>query len=386
MSPEPVTDRRADELARSLLIIDTHIDVPYRLEDDWEDVSRRTERGDFDYPRARAGGLNVAFMSIYVPASYQESGGARGLADELIDGVEELARNHPGKFAMVSDTRGARALLGRPEVGFALGIENGAPIEQDLSNLRHFHERGVRYVTLTHSKSNQICDSSYDEERRWDGLSPFGEQVVLEMNRLGMMIDVSHVSDAAFEKVAALTRAPLIASHSSCRHFTPDWERNMSDEMIRTLAAGGGVIQINFGSAFISDRYRMEWEAGWETVKEQLAAEGIDEDSDEAGARRRAWFEEHPLEVADVGEVADHIDHVVALVGIDHVGLGSDFDGVGDSLPHGLEDVSAYPNLIAELLDRGYTESDVEKVCAANLLRVWTAVERVADELQRAGG
>jgi membrane dipeptidase len=377
-------DARARELAARILIADTHIDLPYRLDKEMQDVSVRTDEGDFDYPRARAGGLDLAFMSIFVPASHEDTGDAKELADRLIDRMETLAREHPDKFGIVTSVRQARERFAANLIGLALGMENGAPVEGRLENLRHFHDRGIRYITLAHAKANHICDSSYDEERRWNGLSPFGREVVTEMNRLGIMIDVSHVTDDTFYQVAELSKAPVIASHSSCRHFTPGWERNMSDDMIRRLAAGGGVIQINFGSSFINDAYRREDDAARKAIDAYLEANDIPRDSDDAGAYVDRYYAEHPIRHADLSEVVDHIDHVVALVGVDHVGLGSDFEGVGDSLPVGLEDVSAYPNLIRELLDRGYSEADIEKICSGNLLRVWSEVERVAAELQAA--
>jgi len=321
-------------------------------------------------------------MSIYVPASNQETGDAKEVADELIDMVEGLIRKDPDKFGLVTNVAQARARLDDGVVGLALGIENGAPVQGSLENLRHFFDRGVRYITLAHSKANHICDSSYDEERRWNGLSPFGREVVGEMNRLGMMIDVSHVTDEAFGHVMELSRAPVIASHSSCRHFTPEWERNMSDEMIRRLAGGGGVIQINFGSSFVDNEYRVARQAAREAIREHLDANGIADDSDHAHEYADEYFVANPIPLAKVADVVDHIDHVVALVGVDHVGLGSDYDGLGETLPEGLEDVSSYPNLIRELLDRGYSEGDVQKICSGNLLRVWTAVERIAAELK----
>jgi membrane dipeptidase len=379
---QDASEDRAQELARRVLIVDTHIDVPYRLKEKMQDVAVAAPEGDFDYPRARAGGLDVAFMSIYVPASNQETGDAREVADELIDMVEGLVRKDPDKFGLVTGVAQARARLDDGVVGLALGIENGASVQGSLENLRHFFDRGVRYITLAHSKANHICDSSYDEERRWNGLSPFGREVVAEMNRLGMMIDVSHVSDEAFGHVMEVTRAPVIASHSSCRHFTPEWERNMSDEMIRDLAQGGGVIQINFGSSFVDNDYRVARAAAREAIREHLDANGIADDSDHAHEYADEYFAANPIPRALVADVVDHIDHVVALVGVDHVGLGSDYDGLGDTLPEGLEDVSSYPNLIRELLGRGYSEEDVQKICSGNLLRVWTAVERVAAELK----
>ena len=375
-------EARARRLARQLLIADTHIDVPYRLEEQMEDVSRRTAKGDFDYPRARTGGLDLAFMSIYVPAAHQETGDAGEVADRLIDMMETLARENPQKFALVTSVAEARQRFDEGRLGLALGLENGAPVAGLLENLQRLHERGIRYITLTHSKSNHICDSSYDEERPWHGLSPFGREVVTEMNRLGIMIDVSHVTDEAFDQVIDLSRAPVIASHSSCRHFTPGWERNMSDDMIRRLAEGGGVIQINFGSSFLNDRYRRGREAAREKVEKQLEAEGISPDLDQARHALEAYMKEHPLRRAELSEVVDHIEHVVRLVGIDHVGIGSDFDGVGDSLPTDLADVSAYPNLIRALLERGYSDEDLARICSGNLLRVWSEVERISTELQ----
>ena len=363
-----------------MAIVDTHIDIPYQLDDEMRDIGVRDETLNFDYPRAREGGLDVAFMSIYVPASYQESGGALEKGDELIDLVESVVQRHPDKFVLVTDVDAATAGLQDDRVELALGMENGAPIEDDLDNLRHFYDRGIRYITLTHSKHNQICDSSYDKEPGWNGLSEFGERVVLEMNRLGMMIDVSHVSDAAFERVLERTRAPVIASHSSCRHFTADWERNMSDEMIRKLGQNGGVIQINFGSAFLHQAAHDQSMVNWDAHEAYIEEHGLDGNDPAVEAFGKQYWEERERIYADVSDVADHIDRVVELAGVDHVGLGSDFDGVGDSLPTGLKDVSQYPNLIRELLLRGYTDEQVEKICGGNLLRVWARVEEIGRE------
>ncbi len=253
-APEPQEDLqvRADRLAQESIIVDTHVDVPYRMQEEREDISRPTEGGDFDYPRAVKGGLNAPFMSIYTPADLQEAGGSKELADSLIDLVEGFAQEWPDKFSLARSPQDIRADFEAGLISLPMGMENGAPIGDDLGNLAYFRDRGIRYITLTHGKSNQISDSSYDEERVWQGLSPFGRQVVAEMNRLGIMIDISHVTDEAFDQVLDLTRAPVIASHSSCRSFTGDWERNMSDEMIRRLGENGGVIQINFGSAFLT--------------------------------------------------------------------------------------------------------------------------------------
>jgi membrane dipeptidase len=369
---------RAYEIAQKAILVDTHIDVPYRLHEKWEDVSQRTETGDFDYPRAKAGGLKVAFMSIYVPADHEDKGNAKAFAERMIGYVERLVREHPDKFAIVTSVAEVRRRYAEGRILLALGMENGAPIEGKLENLRYFYDRGIRYITLAHSKSNHICDSSYDSNRPWRGLSPFGRQVVAEMNRLGIMVDVSHISDEAFDQVLEITRAPVIASHSSCRAFTPGWERNLSDDMIRRLAANGGVVQVNFGSAFVNDEYRRRSEAARREIQAYLQAHGLSFQDPAAQAYIRQYQQEHPIPYADISDVVRCIDHIVQLVGVDHVGLGSDFDGVGDSLPTGLKDVSMYPNLVYELLRRGYSEAAIRKILGENLLRVWERVEQVA--------
>lgn len=381
---------RAERLAQEILILDGHVDAPYRLrgqpEDERADLSQRTD-GNFDYVKAKEGGLDAPFMSIYIPASYQEDGGAKELADEIIDSVYGWTDRWPDKFAVATSPAEVRAVVAEGKIALPMGMENGAPIEGDLDNLRHFYDRGIRYVTLTHAEDNHISDSSYADDDTWDGLSPFGEEVVREMNRLGVLVDVSHVSDDAFWDVMEITEAPVIASHSSCRHFTPDWERNMSDEMIRALAENGGVIQINFGSSFLSGEIQQVGSAYYDALRahfEELGLKREDPGAEEAAdAFEEEYWTEHEKRFADVTDVADHIDHVVELVGVDHVGLGSDFDGVGDSLPTGLKDASDLPNLIRVLLERGYTEEEIEKIASGNVLRVWEAVERVASEMQR---
>ena len=371
--------QKADELAHKYIITDGHIDIPWRLSKEMEDITVRTEGGDFDYVRATAGGLDVPFMSIYVPASYQKTGGAKVKADTLIDMVVSLVEDHPDKFALARSPDEAQQNFENGKISFPMGMENGAPIEGDLANVAYFHGRGIRYITLTHAKDNHICDSSYDTTGTWGGLSPFGREVVEEMNRVGIMIDVSHLSDNTFYQVMEISRAPAIASHSSCRYFTPDWERNMNDDMIRLLAEKGGVIQINFGSSFIRQKSKEQSDKNKEDIKQWLEKEGFKRDDPEAKEYIKKVFKENPV-YADVSEVADHFDHVVKLAGINHVGFGSDFDGVGDSLPYGLKDVSYYPNLIYHLLKRGYSEEDIRKICYSNVFRVWQEVERVAQE------
>lgn len=375
----PSTLQRAGDLARNNLIIDTHIDVPYRLRARPADVSEATEGGDFDYPRAIAGGLNAPFMSIYVPASYEASGGSKALAEELIVGVEAMVASAPEKFAIATSTRDVEQQFEQGLISLPLGMENGSPIEGDLANLDYFYRRGIRYITLAHSLSNHISDSSYDINRQWQGLSPFGEEVIAEMNRLGIMIDISHVSDEAFYDVLALTKVPVLASHSSARHFTKGWERNMSDEMIKALAENGGVIQINFGSSFVTEAAREYSDKfNQERLRFMLEHE-YDFSAPEVRQFTMAYRETSPYPFATLEEVLQHFDHVVALVGVDYVGIGSDYDGVGDSLPTDLKDVSTYPNLVAGLLDRGYSDEDIIKILSGNTMRVWREVEAYAE-------
>jgi membrane dipeptidase len=370
----------ARTLSQRFLIIDTHIDAPSRQYRGGVDLSIRGDKGQFDYVRAREGGLDVPFMSIYIPSSLEGKPEAITMADSLIDLVTGLALRYPDKFAVVTSTTQVKALQGSGRVLLAMGMENGAPINGSLGNVRRFHARGIRYITLAHAKNNHLSDASYDRERRWKGLSPFGREVVQEMNRVGIMIDVSHLSDSAFYQVLRFSRAPVIASHSSCRHFTPGFERNMSDEMIRLLAARGGVIQINFGSEFLSDEIRRESDRQSQDIDEHLRSHHLKPGEPKAREYAENYRKTHPRRLATVQMVADHIDHVVQLVGVKAVGIGSDFDGVGDTLPVGLKDVSCYPNLVAELLRRGYTPDDIRGVCGENLLRVWAAVEAVAAE------
>ena len=371
---------KAQELAQEIIIIDTHQDVPYRLGKQMEDISQRTEHGDFDYPRARAGGLDAVFMAVYVPAEYEEEGGAYAFANEAISMVEGFASTWPDKFIMARFAADIRRQFGAGRVSLALGLENGAPIEGNLANVKYFDDRGIRYMTLVHAKSNHICDSSFDEERKWHGLSPFGVEVVHEMNRLGMIVDVSHASDEAFYQIMDISKAPVVATHSACRSFTPGCERNMDDEMIRLLAKKGGVIQINFGAMFLNAKVYREFVERRKRIREYIDAHNL-----KGQARQEygdQYVKDHPLSEADISDVVANIDHVVKLVGIDHVGFGSDFDGVGDSLPRGLKDVSCYPNLIHELLQKGYSQDDIRKICSENFLRVWSEVEKKARELQ----
>src|SRR5688572_8859779 len=235
---------KADELAQKFILIDGHVDLPYRLtlkhfrlERKYLEIPISTSEGDFDFKRAKQGGLDAPFMSIYIPSHYQlKPDNGKALADSLIDMIRGIVAAHPDKFALAGTPAEVESNTTAGKISLPMGMENGAPIGNDLSNVRYFYDRGIRYITLTHGKNNQICDSSYDTLARWNGLSPFGEQVVAEMNRVGIMVDISHVSDSTFYDVLKITKVPVIASHSSCRYFTPGFQRNMSDEMLQALA------------------------------------------------------------------------------------------------------------------------------------------------------
>ncbi len=384
--PQQQDDRlhaKAQALAQQFIIVDTHIDVPYRLNNKMEDITQKTATGDFDYPRAKQGGLNAPFMSIYTPAEHEEKKIAKQTAEGLIRMMDSIIAANPATFALATSTADVRSNFKKGLLSFCYGMENGSPIEGKLENLQYFYNRGIRYITLTHGKDNHIGDSSYDTTHTWKGLSPFGRQVVEEMNRLGIMVDISHVSDQAFYQVMEIAKAPAIASHSSCRFFTPGFERNMSDDMIRLLAKNGGVIQISIGSSFLSGAYREKELAQRKELQTYLDEQHLTLQDSTGRAYAQQYQTAHPLGYADVKDVADHIDHVKQIAGIDHVGIGSDFEGVGDSLPIGMKDVSMYPNLIYELLKRGYPDADIEKVCGKNLLRVWSDVEATAAHLQK---
>ncbi|MEL7834569.1 dipeptidase [Fodinibius sp. Rm-B-1B1-1] len=373
--------QQAKNLAQKVIIVDGHIDMPYRLKDNWVDVSVSAPDRDFDYPRAKEGGLDAPFMSIYIPVKYQGTGNAKAVADSLIDMVEGVASDNPDKFAIATSRDEIQTNFEKGIISLPLGIENGAPI-QALSDVEYFYDRGVRYITLAHAKDNRISDSSYDTTANThNGLSEYGKEVVHEMNRLGMMVDVSHITDSAFYDVIGTSEAPVIASHSSARHFTPGFERNMGDDLIKTLGENDGVIMINFGSTFLDSASQNSGEQVQQEITQLLEEKGLDPESEEGNQFSEQYFQDN-FQFSTVEKVADHIDHVVNLVGIDHVGLGSDYDGVGPTLPTGLKDVSTYPNLFAELLERGYTEEDIEKIASGNVFRVWQKVDEVAASMQ----
>ncbi len=367
---------QAKSILKKTPIIDTHVDFPWSLVEhkEWYTpgytaLVLKHPIGDFDYERAVKGGLYGPFMSIYIPAQYQkEKGRAKEVADSLIDMVYAIVRDYPDKFALTTKASDVQKNFKKGIISLPMGMENGAPIES-IGDVAYFHQRGIRYVTLTHSRDNQISDSSYDTLHTHHGLSDYGRSVVREMNRVGIMVDVSHLTDEAIRDVLETSTRPVIATHSACRHFTPGYERNLPDTLIRAIAARGGVVQVPFSHYFLSTRSR---EVN-QDIEKRLKEKGLEENTPEGRQFMRAEMAKSGISVRDV---ADHIDHIKNLVGTDHIGLGGDFDGVGLALPPDLSDVSMYPNLIAELLRRGYSKKDIQKICFRNTIRVWKANER----------
>ena len=386
LAASTVTAQDAPEAARQLaqdaIIVDTHIDAPGLLLSRWADLGVDAPDREFDYPRARAGGLDVGFMAIYTSHGRDEAGTARQHAHNQIDAVEALAGRHPDKFAVLTSPGDVDTLREGGRVLLAMGMENAGPLGDDVSQVEAFFNRGVRYIGLTHSGNNRIGDSSYTLERKWNGLSPFGREVVAEMNRLGMIVDVSHVSDETARDVIEVSSAPVIASHSGFRHFTPGFERNLDDDLAKAIADTGGVIQIPFGTMFLDGQAAADIQAYFIAADEferrnaELRAAG--EPTEDRAAFERDWAQAHPVPEITIKPVLDQIDHGVKLVGIDHIGLGSDFDGVGGDLPENLRTVADFPHLVDGLQQRGYSDEDIRKILGGNMLRAWTAIEAAA--------
>jgi membrane dipeptidase len=375
---------RAGEVHRRSLVLDTHADTTQQMIYEGFDLGARASQGHIDIPRMREGGLDAVFFSIWMPGTLS---GPEVVKRSLrqIDAVREQVRLHPQDLVLATTAAKVREAQGQGKIAALMGMEGGHMIDDDLGVLRMYAELGVRYLTLTHFQNNHWADSSTDEPEH-DGLTEFGKDVVRELNRLGVMVDISHVSDKTFYDALEISKAPLMASHSSCRAIS-DHPRNMSDEMIRALAKKGGVIQINYEITFLSQEARDAKAAEGERVQDldtrfdELCGENTACEIRESERLDREAMEKGDLPQVSWQKIVEHIDHVVKLVGPDHVGLGSDFDGA--SMPLGMDDVSKLPRLTEALLSKGYREEDIEKILGGNLLRVMEATERVKAELNR---
>jgi membrane dipeptidase len=367
------------------IIIDTHADTPQALLEEGYDLAAPASPYMISIPKMRAGHLGAEFFSIWVDVTWPKPDMIHRALD-LIDVTDQQVAKHSDVLGLATTADDIERLHREGKIAVLLGVEGGHQIEGDLLVLDVFYRLGVRYMTLTHTQNDELGDSSGDKPG-WKGLSPLGRKAIARMNQLGMMVDISHVSDDTFYAALAVSKAPLIASHSSCRALC-NARRNMTDDMIRALAKNGGVMDINFYSGFISQAYLDGFGKIEKQVESQLA---------EARARyakqgkHLSYLEEvrinqrltKDLPVPSYTAIADHIDHAVKVGGIDHVGLGSDFDGV-DSIPRGMEDVSRIPDLVRELARRGYSEKDLEKILGGNVLRVMRQVEQVARQMQAA--
>jgi membrane dipeptidase len=373
--------RRALALHRSAIVVDTHNDVTTPIVDKHHDLGPRARQFHTDLPRLREGGVGAVFMSIFVATTYTGNGALkRALA--MMDGVYEQIRRHPDELGLATSVAEVRRLRQHGKIAALMGIEGGHAIEDSLAALRMLFRMGARYMTLTHISANSLGDSSTDRPKH-GGLSPFGQKVVAEMNRLGMMVDISHVADTTARDALRLSRAPVIASHSSCRALCAI-PRNLPDDLLKAVGQKGGVVMINFGSAFVDRASGQHFNAKLKALRPQLEAlksrfPGDTKKLHEEAERIFAAYNlAHPAPPAPtLKKVVDHIEHVIRVAGEDAVGFGSDYDGV-DQMPRGLEDVSKYPELTVELLRRGHSEARIKKILGENLLRVMSEVERVA--------
>lgn len=370
---------QARRLHFSSIVLDTHLDTTLKLQEPAWEFAREHPRGHVDLPRMLKGGLNAAFFSIYMPGAVT---GPQAVQEALerIASVHKLVEDHPDHLSFCVTAEDVKQARSRGKIAVLMGMEGGHMIHNSLSILRMYARLGVRYLTLTHSVHTDWADSS-GRPPRHEGLTEFGRDVVRELNRLGMMVDVSHVSDQTFWDVLNVSQAPVIASHSSCRAVASH-PRNLSDEMIRELAAKGGVIQITFVNSFIDpDLY--EYQQRTTALQRELAARYP---GDANRDRRRQELNRllGPAPRTGWQRIVDHIEHAVRVAGVDHVGLGSDFDGA--NMPEGMEDVKRLPRITEELLRRGYSEWDVKKVLGENTLRLMADVERVARELRESEG
>lgn len=353
-----VTDAEVAKVHREALVLDTHNDVTSRTVTGF-DISKPAKDGHSDIPRYRTGGFGAQFFAVYVSASNVEGNRSAHRTLEMIDTVRhDIIGANPDTFELALTADDVLRIRKRGKIAALMGIEGGHAIEDSLRLLRSFHALGIRYMTLTHSNTNNWAGSSGDIDGRTKGLTDFGKQVVAEMNRLGMMVDISHVSDKTFWDALAASKAPPIASHSSCRAIS-NIPRNMTDEMIVALAKKGGVVQVNFGCEFLSQKSADTSPFGNPLLRRQGAAD------------------RPPRVRATLADAVAHIDHIVKIAGIDAVGIGADYDGVS-CVPEGLEDVSKMPNLTRALLEKGYSAADIKKIYGLNLLRAMRAAEQAA--------
>jgi len=357
---------RAEKLHRDAIVIDTHVDTLQRVLIGNVDLGQRLPKGQVDIPRLEQGGIDAEFFAVWVDPLYTNRGAARRTL-QLIDAMYRVLQKYPDQIELALTAADIERISQQGKVAALMGIEGGHAIENDLGLLRMYHRLGVRYMTLTHSNTHDWADASTDKPR-WNGLNPFGEEVVREMNRIGMIIDVSHVSDSTFYDVIRISSKPVIASHSSCRALCNS-PRNMSDDMIQALAKNGGVIGINFFSAFLDQGFADRMGFSFEELQAP-PPNATWKEVDELAARNYRLFEvpsripPPPLE-----KLIDHIDHVVRLVGPNHVGLGSDFDGIS-SAPEGMEDIAQLPKITKALIKRRYSDEDIKKILGGNFLRV----------------
>ena len=375
---------RAKKLHFSSIVVDTHDDTTQRFLDGGFDIGKRNAIGSVDIPRMREGGLGAIFFAIWIPSKITGKEAIKRAIDQ-IDAVREQTGSHSKDLMLATTAEGVRDARRQGKIAALIGVEGGHMIASDLAVLRAFAALGARYMTLTHTGNTEWADASTDKPAH-NGLSEFGKQVVREMNRLGMIVDVSHVSDKAFADVLEVSKAPVFASHSSCRAIC-DAPRNMSDAMMKALAAKGGVVQINYHVGFLSQEFRNAERAHPEWEK-AIAAEIQERCGDKEGCQliegdriTREYVQRGDLPRVDWTKIIEHIDHAVNVAGIDHVGLGSDFDGA--NMPFGMEDATKLPKITQALLEKGYSERDVRKILGENTLRLMADAERVSRELQR---
>lgn len=374
---------RAARLTREALLVDGHNDLAWRLREEGDlalekyDIAKKQPRFNTDIPRLRQGGVGAQFWSAYVPASLMHQGTAVQVTLEQMDLIHRMVAKYPETFEMASTAADVVRLHAAGKIASMIGIEGGHSIDNSLDTLRDLYAKGARYMTLTHSDNLDWADACTDKEVL-GGLSEFGEQVVREMNRLGMLVDISHVSAKTMRHALRVTKAPVIASHSSA-YGVKAHVRNVPDDVLKLVAANGGVVMVNFYPEFIVPENRGDARAYFTTEPPFALSLPVE---DEFMLDAAKWAREHRYPKGDVHVLVDHIDHIVRVAGIDHVGIGSDFDGV-PYLPEGLEDVSKYPAVTEELLRRGYTDNDVRKILGENLVRAWGRAEAVARELGR---